>query len=155
MKNTTRNKLLADEVFTRELYRALRVLQGTVIESTDDRQLLQDAEYTKSDYAAAILWGVDPDHGICENVCSYLALPEAKHSNIASTIIMSIAVDWERHSGCIAFPVPDPKTPHIASYKYDCPHTKLWGSCEYADLRRELCKFIADQLQLNIPNLTI
>lgn len=91
----------------------------------------------------------DEDEGICSNIVAELAFTEAYWKDpykfkALRYCFMGIACHWPRHSGRYFFPVPGPHSsdPEIAYQNGVFP---LWEG-EYGDSRRELLKFVIQQI---------
>lgn len=58
--------------------------------------------------------------------------------------VQDLMNDWPKSSDEIEFPVPHPTMDPVESY---CVCDDLWGDDEYGDNRRELCLWLADELE--------
>lgn len=81
-------------------------------------------------------------------ICWELRCLRVKGIDIDYNLIESIWSNWEHFSGNISFPLSspdskdDPATQWTSRYK--------WDNTPYGNLRRELCLYIADELEKTI-----
>lgn len=85
--------------------------------------------------------------GICLEVHEFLH--ENIHVNQIQIIVsykkqVAVAMQtWPKRSSSTTYPVPHPSKAAYAAYMQD----NIWGNDEYGNNRRELCLWIADQLE--------
>jgi len=87
----------------------------------------------------------EPKYGICSNLKTFL---DSRVNKVITKNILckvyNLSHTWSKYSGDDTYPVPDPEGVDPED-KYDITHNK-WTGC-YGDLRRELCLYLAEELQ--------
>ena len=87
----------------------------------------------------------EPKYGICSNLKTFL---DSRVNMLITRDILykvyNLSCTWERYSGDDSYPVPDPEGGDPED-KYNITCNK-WTGC-YGDLRRELCLYLAEELQ--------
>ena len=83
-----------------------------------------------------------------DGICSELTREGIPNSDL---FIAIYAERWPKYSGSRVFPVPEPDKNPVSSYSFT---KNKWDNTPYGDNRRELCLFIADELEKELINDT-
>lgn len=79
-------------------------------------------------------------YGICYNISSlYIRIN-------GDDFVKHYAKGWEHLTDYPGYPIPQTVPQHSPATMYS--HTELWGRSKYANLRRDLCLFMAARVRL-------
>lgn len=102
---------------------------------------------------------LDTESGLCSELYyfieEYLGLSKPRWFDFKCGHLRDTFKKWPKSSGSTAYPVPNPDCV-VGEYFVDQAEdiyeerVNLWADDEYGNLRRELCTFVADELQESV-----